>query len=261
VSAAKNSFIEVNMLFRITTAVAVALSFLALRPLMGLGSPPDQPLEMTAGDLAMWKEPHGDWQQVAGVELDPKNPKRLVAKDGRGAWYNGPKGRTANLFSTRKFSDVEVHLEFNVPKGSNSGIKFHGHYEIQIFDSFGKKKLTGDDCGGIYPRAELKPKYHHIDKGIAPKVNACKPAGEWQTLDVTFLAPRFDKDGKKIKNAMIAKAVLNGKVIHENQELLTPTGDRWKDAEMFEGPLMLQADHGPVAFRNMKVRVLREEKK
>ena len=34
----------------------------------------------------------------------------------------------------------------------------------------------------------------------------------------------------------------------------TPTGDRWKNAEMAEGPLMLQADHGPVAFRNMKVR-------
>ena len=175
----------------------------------------------------------------------------------RSAWYNGPKGRTANLYSIKKFSDVEVHLEFNIPKGSNSGIKFHGHYEIQILDSFGKKKVTGDDCGGIYPRAEAKPKYHHIDNGIAPKVNACKAPGEWQTLDITFLAPRFDKDGKKIKNAMIAKAVLNGKVIHENQELLTPTGDRWKDKEMFEGPLMLQADHGPVAFRNMTVRELK----
>ena len=72
---------------------------------------------------------------------------------------------------------------------------------------------------------------------------------------MTFLAPRFDKDGKKIKNAMIAKAVLNRQVIHEKQELLTPTGDRWKNAEMREGPLMLQADHGPVAFRNMRVKV------
>ena len=52
-----------------------------------------------------------------------------------------------------------------------------------------------------------------------------------------------------------------GQIIHENQELLTPTGDRWKDAEMAEGPLMLQADHGPVAFRNMKVRVLEPAKK
>jgi hypothetical protein len=82
------------------------------------------------------------------------------------------------------------------------------------------------------------PKYHHIDKGIAPKVNACKPAGEWQSLDVIIRAPRFDAASKKIKSARIARAALNGQVIHQDQELLTPTGDRWQNPEMFEGPLM-----------------------
>jgi hypothetical protein len=233
--------------------VPALLAVVTTWPVAGFASPPDLTALM-GDDLAAWKEPHGDWTQVADVELDPKNAKKLVAKDGKGVWYNGPKGRTANLYSKQKFADVEVHLEFNIPKGSNSGIKFHGHYEIQILDSFGKKEVTGEDCGGVYPRAEIqKGRYTHLDKGIAPKVNACKAAGEWQTLDVVFRAPRFDKDGKKIKNAMIVKAVLNGQVIHENQELLTPTGDRWKNAEMYEGPLMLQADHGPVAFRNLKV--------
>ena len=213
-------------------------------------------IELMADDLSAWKEPHGDWQHVADIQLDPKNNKKFVAKAGEGVWYNGAKGRTNNLYSKKKFADVELYVEFNIPKGSNSGIKFHGHYEIQILDSFGKKTLTGDDCGGIYPRAEAKPRYHHIDKGIAPRVNACKPPGEWQTLAVTFLAPRFDAKGKKIANAKIVKALLNGQIIHENQELLTPTGDRWKNAEMFEGPLMVQADHGPVAFRNMRVRPL-----
>jgi hypothetical protein len=217
----------------------------------------DAPTALMADDLGAWKTPHGNWQQIGGVELDPKNPKKFVAKEGKGIWYNGPKGRTSNLYSKQKFADVELHVEFNIPKGSNSGIKFHGHYEIQILDSFGKKTaLTGDDCGGIYPRAIIDKGYKHIDKGIAPKVNACKAPGEWQTLDVVFLAPRFDKDGKKIKNAMIASAVLNGQVIHERQELLTPTGDRWKNKEMYEGPLMVQADHGPVAFRNFTVRAV-----
>ena len=224
-----------------------------------LGSTAGQtPLDVLGADLSAWKGPHGEWTEVADVELDPKNHKKFVAKEGKGVWYNGPKGRTANLYSKAKFADIEVHLEFNVPKGSNSGIKFHGHYEIQILDSFGKKELTGDDCGGIYPRAELKPKYHHIDKGIAPKVNACKPPGEWQTLDVVFIAPRFDKNGKKVANAQIAKAMLNSQVIHENQELLTPTGNLWTQKEMHKGPLMLQADHGPVAFRNMRVKMLKE---
>ena len=235
-----------------------ACAILTLTKAAAFGQTKDTGVELMPGNLAAWKAPHGDWIEVADVEIDPKNPKKLVGKEGKGAWWNGPKGRTTNLYSKQKFADIEVHLEFNIPKGSNSGIKFHGHYEIQILDSFGKKKLSGDDCGGIYPRAEVKAgKYTHIDEGIAPKVNACKAPGEWQTLDVAFLAPRFDKEGKKIKNAMIAKAVLNGQVIHEKQELLTPTGDRWKNAEMFEGPLMLQADHGPVAFRNIKVRELK----
>lgn len=199
---------------------------------------------------------HGDWQEVESVELDPTNPRKLVAKPGKGVWYNGAKGLARDLYTKQKFGDAEVHLEFLIPKRSNSGVKFHGHYEIQITDSHGLKKPTGEDCGGVYPRAELKPRYHHIDKGIAPLVNACKPAGEWQTMDIVFLAPRFDDKGKKVANARLAKVIFNGRTIHEDQELLTPTGDRWKSAEMAEGPLMLQADHGPVAFRNVWIRPL-----
>jgi len=230
--------------------------------LTGVASFPEQkeppPVDFLADQLAAWKMPHGGWLEVGSVEIDPKNPKRFVATEGKGVWFNGPKGNAKNLFSKHKFADVQIILEFNIPKGSNSGIKFHSHYEVQILDSFGRKDLTGDDCGGIYPRADvIKGRYTHLDKGIAPKVNACKKPGEWQTLDVIFLAPRFDKEGKKIKNAMIQRALLNGQMIHENLELLTPTGDRWKNAEMFEGALMLQADHGPVAIRKMVGRPIR----
>src|SRR5438093_10091613 len=108
---------------RILATAAIAL-WCATRPLTGLGSPPDD-IELMGDNLAAWKTPHGDWTQVAGVELDPKNPKKLLAKDGKGVWYNGVKGRTANLYSKQKFADIEIHLEFNIPKGSNSGIKFH----------------------------------------------------------------------------------------------------------------------------------------
>lgn len=210
---------------------------------------------LLAKDLAAFRTPHGQWQPVADVVLDPANPRKLAGKEGTGAWWNGPKGRTNNLYTKQKFGDLEISLEFMMSKGSNSGIKFHGHYEIQICDSFGKKQVGGEDCGGIYPRAVLNPRYTHIDKGIAPKVNACKAPGDWQSLQAHFQAPRFDQDGKKIANARIVLAKLNGQVIHENQELQTPTGDRWKGPEMAEGPLMIQADHGPVGFRNVQVRV------
>ena len=213
-------------------------------------------IDLFAHDLGAFKTPRGDWLDVGDVRLDPHNPRKFVTEPGKGVHFTNGKAAGKNLYTKQKLGDVELHLEFNLPQGSNSGVKFHGHYEIQLCDSFGKKEVSGEDCGGIYPRADAKPRYHHIDKGVPPKVNACKPPGEWQTLDVVFIAPRFDPAGKKVQNARIARAVLNGQVIHENQELLTPTGDRWKNAEMAEGPLMLQGDHGPVAFRNARVRPL-----
>jgi hypothetical protein len=145
-----------------------------------------------------------------------------------------------------------------IPKSSNSGVKLQGLYEIQIYDSHGVKKPKASDCGGIYPRAEMEPVYHHIDAGVPPRVNAARPAGEWQTLDITFRAPRFDAAGKKVANARFVRVVLNGQVVHDDVELRTPTGNNWRTKEVARGPLLLQADHGPVAFRNVRVRPLKE---
>lgn len=214
-------------------------------------------IELTGSmGLDAWKPRHGTWFIAGNAKLDPANPKRLLGEPGSGVIINGPVGKTYNLTSKEAFGDIETHAEFLIPEGSNAGIKFQGLYEIQILDSSKKTKLSGDDCGGIYPRAELLPKYHHIDDGYAPRVNACKLPGEWQTLDVTFLAPRFDDKGKKVANAKFAKVVLNGVVVHENQEVPSPTGHYWRLPETPKGTLFLQADHGPVAFRNIRVKRL-----
>jgi hypothetical protein len=207
-----------------------------------------------AGEV--WKSKVQGWIKADSVEVDPKNDRRLLATAGKKILVNGKNGSQPDLVTKESFGDVELEMEFLIPTRSNSGVKFHALYEIQILDSHGKKvdKLTGDDCGGIYPRAELSPFYKHIDKGIAPKTNACKKPGEWQKLTVVFLAPRFDKDGKKTANARIVKATLNGETIHENVELKTPTGHNWKKMESATGPVLLQGDHGPVAFRNVRVR-------
>jgi hypothetical protein len=213
-------------------------------------------LELIGPDFDVWKGPVDGWALADTVELNAKDAKLLSFTKGQGTIVNGEKGRAPDLISKKEFGDVELHLEFLIPKGSNSGVKFHALYEIQIIDSYGvkDKDLDGTHCGGIYPRAEQKPNYHHIDKGIAPKVNACKEPGTWQTLDVIFVAARFDGAGKKTANAKIVKAILNGQVVHENQEMETPTGHNWHNKEMTTGPLLLQGDHGPVAFRNVRVR-------
>jgi Domain of Unknown Function (DUF1080) len=204
--------------------------------------------------LDAWRKPTGDWIACGDAEPQPEHPKLLAAKSGSGSLVNGKTGKTPNLLSKQNFGDLEAHFEFLVPKGSNSGVKFEGFYEIQIVDSFGVAKPTASDCGGIYPRAEMLPRYHHIDEGTPPRVNAARPPGEWQSLDVTFRAPRFGRDGKKVANARFDKVVLNGQVIHENVEVKSPTGHVWREPEVAEGPILLQGDHGPVAFRNIRVR-------
>jgi hypothetical protein len=200
-----------------------------------------------------------DWTVVKSVALDPANPRRFVADPGAGGViYNGPTGRTKNILTKQSFGDLEFHCEFNVPKGSNSGVKFEGFYEIQIADSWGVKTATASHTGGIYPRSEMLPTYHHIDKGYPPKLNASKPPGAWQTLDVIFRAPRFDASGKKVANARIVRAVVNGKVVQEDVEVPYPTGDNWHKTEIPTGPILIQADHGPVAFRNVRVKPLND---
>ncbi len=64
-------------------------------------------------------------------------------------------------------------------------------------------------------------------------------------------APRFDKSGKKIANARFEKVIHNGVFVHENVELTGPTRASAYNDEKPTGPLCLQADHGPVAYRNL----------
>jgi hypothetical protein len=207
---------------------------------------------LTGEDLSAWRGDTGQWQVVGDALLNPDNEKFLSSKPGTGAIVNGPAGKTNHLISKAEFGDVKAHIEFMISKGSNSGAYFAGRYEIQIYDSYGvaKSQYPGIECGGIYERWDenRKPKGY---EGHSPRVNASRPAGQWQVFDVIFRAPRFDESGKKIANARFEKIVHNGKVVHENVELTGPTRSSAYDDEQPKGHLMLQGDHGPVAYRNI----------
>jgi hypothetical protein len=179
-------------------------------------------------------------------------PTRLEAAPAPGdRIVNSKTGRTANLVTDEKFGDLELYLEFILAKGSNSGIFLHGLYETQIFDSFAYSgALMVGDCGGIYRRADG-------GGGSPPQRNASRPPGEWQSFHIWFRAPRFDAAGKKIENARYLRVLLNETLVQEGVELQGPTQAHMDLAEAATNPLMLQGDHGPVAFRNIYVRPLR----
>ncbi len=203
-------------------------------------------------DLNGWRKPTGTWVVARSVAIDHGNTDHFIVTPGVGILVNSATNHTVDLISDSEFGDMELHVEFSLAKHSNSGVYLMGRYEIQIYDSYAvqKDKYPGIECGGIYPRWINEKNV----EGHSPNVNASKPAGAWQTFDITFRAPRFDASGKKIANAKVVKIVHNGKVIHENVELNGPTRGPMAEDEKPTGPIRLQGDHGPVAFRNLRVK-------
>jgi hypothetical protein len=199
-------------------------------------------------DLSGWKR-HGDAARnrwvVGKAALDPNDPSRLVVQPARSpeeAELINTSSGGINIFTDAEFADGIVELEVMVPKGSNSGIYLMGEYEVQVLDSFGKRQLKYGDMGGIYDHAP-------------PRINAAKKPGEWQKFVIEFQAPRI-VDGRRLRQARFVKVTLNDQVIHEHVELRGPTTAGLTGQERSRGPLMLQGDHGPVAYRNLFFRPL-----
>ena len=96
-----------------------------------------------------------------------------------------------NLVSKERFKDFRLEAEYKLSPKGNSGIYLRGRYEMQVLDDAG----TAPEAHGhmaIYSRR-------------APDVNASKPAGEWQTVQITIVGN-------------CVTAVLNGKTVHNNAQ-------------------------------------------
>lgn len=200
--------------------------------------------------LAAWEEAAG-WREVGAVRPDPRQPNRWTTEPGVGVLVSD--GGAGYLCSREKLADLAVRVEFMIPRGSNSGVYCLGSHEVQVYDSFGvaRGEYPGIECGGIYPEWIGNANV----RGHAPRTNASRPPGEWQVFDVIYRAPRFDAAGGKLRNARFEKVWHNGVLVQEDVELFGPT--RVGLPEAAAGPLRLQGDHGPVAYRNIRVRTLK----
>lgn len=246
--------------------------------------------ELKLDDLSAFRPQAGNWMIVGDVVIDPNvdihdkilasqpyqapkkgkkvpppppdiyvNAQPVTFKEGKGILLNmNDEQKKSQLLSVFEHGDIELELELMVPKGSNSGIYLQGRYEVQILDSWGVKTPKFSDMGGIYRNWENTP--GNIYMGKAPLSNPAKAPGTWQKFKIIFQAPRFDANGKKIAHAKFISVELNGIKIHENLEVPLPTGGPIEKNEVALGPLMIQGDHGPVAFRNIKYKALREVK-
>lgn len=206
-------------------------------------------------DLSFFKQPSASWRIAGDVKADLNTRYVLTASNGTGILVNQPddKNKGADLYTNLEHGDADLELDFMMAKGSNSGIYLQGNYEVQLLDSWGVVHTKPGDNGGIYQRwDESRGKGKEGYEGTAPRQSVSKAPGLWQHLKISFQAPRFDNTGKKIENARMLRVELNGVTIHENLELSGPTRGAMS-AEKATGPLRIQGDHGPVAFRNFRL--------
>lgn len=196
-------------------------------------------------DLSNWNikgNPEKSKWTVGIAAVSPDNPKQLVAKPGAGEMINlaAKHGDSLDIYCNEKWGDMHLEIEVMVPKDSNSGIYVMGEYEVQVLDSYGHEQIGSGDMGAVYGAAP-------------PRVNASKQPGEWQKYVIDWRAPKFDVDGKKIANAKFLKIELNGQILHENLDMPGPTPGGVTGKEAATGPLLFQGNHGPVAYRNIKI--------
>ncbi|HJQ23001.1 MAG TPA: DUF1080 domain-containing protein [Blastocatellia bacterium] len=141
-----------------------------------------------------------------------------------GVMVNSPHAN--NLVSKQRFKDFKIHAEYKLEKDSNSGIYLRGRYELQVLDDAGKDPESHGHMA-IYSRT-------------APRVNASRTAGEWQTMEAIIVGNRVT-------------VTLNGQTVHDNAVLEGITGGALDSDEATDGPIMLQGDHGRVWFRKVTV--------
>ena len=136
-----------------------------------------------------------------------------------------------DLVSDDKFRDFTIRCEYMIPKGSNSGLYLRGRHEIQIIDDFGASELRPGSNGGIYNTK-------------APPKNVSRKPGQWQQAEATIQGNRVT-------------VILNGMKIHDNVEVNKSTGGHLDENVGEPGPIMLQGDHGAIAFRNIRIKELK----
>ena len=200
-----------------------------------LASGQNAPLPSEGADAEGWVPLFNGKDLDGWLVRHPDQQNRWRVEDG--VLINDAAG--TDLYSAIRLGDFALHIEFNVGRGGNSGVYLQGRYEIQVADSAGHG-LNPGMCGAIYQKA-------------IPTTNACKPPGEWQSFDVLFRSPRLNPDGSIAQNAR-ATVLQNGVTIISDAEIDGPTGSAM-DGRVWEAHgLMLQGDHGPIKYRNIRVR-------
>ena len=222
------------------------------RPQPAVITPPTASTQETPGQAPSDAIVLFDGKDLSRWRSDSGEPTKWKVENG---YMESVRG-AGMIVTSESFGDCQLHVEWATPtppKGEsqgrgNSGVFLMKQYETQVLDSYQNKTYPDGQAGAIYGQ-------------YPPQVNASRPPGQWQTYDIIFHPPRFDKDGKLLKPAY--ETVLhNGVLVQDNVELMGPTAHQARPpykAHPAKMPISLQ-DHGnPVRYRNIWIRELAVE--
>jgi hypothetical protein len=197
------------------------------------GAPPSDAIVLFDGkDLSKWQNGAGPAKWKAGngyFEVDDK---------------------AGDLTTRDKFGDCQLHVEWQVPPGiqgqsqerGNSGVYLMSRYEIQVLESHDNTTYADGQAGAMYGQ-------------WPPLVNPARPQGQWNVYDILFEAPKFD--GGKLVKPGYQTVFFNGVAVHNHKEVIGATIYRQVAKYTPHGPeepLLLQAHHNPVRYRNIWIR-------
>ena len=161
------------------------------------------------------------------------------------------------IFSKEEFENFELHIEWKLPKGGNSGIFYHikeGFEEIsevapeyQLLDDEGWEELNnaklspwqkaGADYAMYSPNTKFKKLY---------------PSGEWNSTKIIFTE-------KKVEYWLNEQKILTFVPWSEDWYERKNSG-KWKNSKSYgkykKGYIGLQDHNSSISFRNMKIRKL-----
>ena len=160
---------------------------------------------------------------------------------------------TGSIETKVEHESIQLHIEWKTPMvvngngqgRGNSGVYFQKSYEIQVLDSYNNVTYSNGQAASVY-------------KQSVPLVNASKPPGEWQTYDIIFNEPHYDKKGNRLKKGSFT-VFHNGVLVQNNVDIQGTTeyrgNPKLRDIKIPKR-LYLQ-DHGdPVSYRNIWLRKL-----
>ncbi|GHT32225.1 hypothetical protein FACS1894214_4000 [Planctomycetales bacterium] len=206
-----------------------------------------QPPKVKAGTGCLGATPPSDAVVLFdGKDLSQWTGKNLVIEDGT---FNIKK--TGGIATKQEFGNLQLHLEWK--SGTEKEDRMHwgnsgvfllgGDIEVQIIQSCDSFIYADGNAGAVYGQSP-------------PLVNPARPAGEWESFDIYFTAPKFENEKQTAPPRLTI--IYNGVLVQNNIEVIGTTGHKTlpQPITKTKGAVSLQEHGSDVWFRNIWIRAL-----